>query len=162
MSNSSSHALLDHGWRSICSPKCSRKESVNYKIIIIFFNVGPPKENIFLTTFYGLYFQSKMHKYFTDYNFLWGLWGQLPCTASTPLSFDLMWALHFFFFFFYPTPTCCHARVANLSLDLLCSLVVLVETFICLGVIFRQNSKIWINFTLWVLSCEWFFDFTTL
>ena len=26
-----------------------------------FFNVGPPKEDIFLTTFYGLYFSSMLH-----------------------------------------------------------------------------------------------------
>ena len=27
--------------------------------------------------------------------FLFGLWGHLPCTASSPLSFDLLWALLF-------------------------------------------------------------------
>ena len=32
----------------------------------IFFMFGPPKESIFLTTFYGLYFQSSFHIYFTD------------------------------------------------------------------------------------------------
>ena len=31
--------------------------------IIIFYNVGPPKESIFLTTIYGLYFS---HDYITE------------------------------------------------------------------------------------------------
>ena len=42
-----------------------------------------------------VYISINRHIYFTDYNSLLGLWGQLPCTASTPLSFDLLWALLF-------------------------------------------------------------------
>ena len=52
-----------------------------------FFFVGLPKEDIFsdhlLST--GTYI-------FTDYNFLWASEGSL-CTASTPLSFEMLWAL---------------------------------------------------------------------
>ena len=52
-------------------------------VCIYFFNVGPRKEDIFLTTFYGLYFSSDV---LHVTNFHLGLWGQLPCTASL-LSF---------------------------------------------------------------------------
>ena len=46
--------------------------SVNQEAIYsIFFNVGPHKEDIFLTTFYGLYFNHQLHIYFTDYNSCW-------------------------------------------------------------------------------------------
>ena len=41
-----------------------------------FLNLGPPKEDIFLTTFYGLYFS-----YHHTLHCLLGLWGQLPCTV---------------------------------------------------------------------------------
>ena len=55
-----------------------------------FFNVGPLWESIFLTTFYGLYFQSSITNY--NYNFFKFLYvfmvtfyGQHSCTASTPV-----------------------------------------------------------------------------
>ena len=35
-----------------------------------------------------------VHIYFTDYISIVGLWGQLSCTASTPLYSDMLWALH--------------------------------------------------------------------
>ena len=48
-----------------------------------FFYVGPPKENIFSTTFYGLYFSNHI----TNYNLfhMLDLRGQFSCTASTPV-----------------------------------------------------------------------------
>ena len=48
-----------------------------------FFNVGPLKEDIFLTTIYGLYFSIITH--ITNYNcsHVGTLW--LSCTAPTPV-----------------------------------------------------------------------------
>ena len=54
----------------------------------IFFNVGSPKESIFLITFYGLYFS---HQYINITNYMSSWYrpsvGSFSCTAST-LKFD--------------------------------------------------------------------------
>ena len=51
---------------------CHQKNKKSF----FFFNVGPLLEDIFLTTFYGLYFSSDVY---TCYKFFHlGLWGQLP------------------------------------------------------------------------------------
>ena len=63
-------------------------------LLFYFFNVGPPKEDIFSDHLLWSIFQSMVHIYFTDYISIVGLWGQLSCTASTPLYSDMLLALH--------------------------------------------------------------------
>ena len=56
-----------------------------------YFFVGPPKEDIFLTTFCCLYFDQCCTYILTDYISLVGLWGQLsyiskPCSLHTHIT----------------------------------------------------------------------------
>ena len=58
-----------------------------------FFNVGHPKEDIFLTTFYDLYFNQQVH--ITDYNSCWAPEGSFHVLLQLLCPFDLFWALLF-------------------------------------------------------------------
>ena len=69
----------------------SFKSTVGIRIqdMSIFFNVGPLKESIFLTIFYGLYFS---HQYTNITNYISSWYrpsvGSFSCTASTPICLD--------------------------------------------------------------------------
>ena len=64
---------------TLCDSFCTSFETGTKEKEYFFLNVGPPKEDIFLITFYGLYFSSDV---INVTNFHMGLWGQLPFTAS--------------------------------------------------------------------------------
>ena len=55
-----------------------------FKFFNFFLNVGPPEEDIFFDHLYGLYFS--MSHTLHIINLLMDLWGQLPCTTSTPVT----------------------------------------------------------------------------
>ena len=51
-------------WRTRCHDTRGGIPLVDSGLVFFFFfNVGPPKESIFLTTFYGLYFSHHLHIY---------------------------------------------------------------------------------------------------
>ena len=68
--------------------------------VAIFFNVGPPEEEIYLTTFYGLYF-SHHFTLITNYNLshVGPLWAAFSWTSSTPVFLTCGYSSCFYFCF---------------------------------------------------------------
>ena len=77
------------------------------ELCLIFF-VGPLKEDIFFDHLLWSIFQST--DTYLQITILVGLRGQLSCTASTPLSSDLLWALLFEVLLVF---LCLHPRIDN-------------------------------------------------
>ena len=82
------------------TPSYSTQPRVEYQyfrrilwIYIFFLMLVLLRRTSFLTNFYGLYFNQWCTYIFTYYISIVGLWGQLSCSASTPLYSDMLWAL---------------------------------------------------------------------
>ena len=90
------------------TPSYSTQPRVEYQyfrrilwIYIFFLMLVLLRRTSFLTNFYGLYFNQWCTYIFTYYISIVGLWGQLSCSASTPMS---IWHV-------VGTPSCCNSCI---------------------------------------------------